>query len=85
MTAPDPIERWKASRSTVEVDSVFADRIMEQIRQLEPSEAGPEKRWAWPLAPSYTAAAVVLFAVGWSVVRVGVVIGLILGFTEQGF
>lgn len=83
MNTPDPFEHWKTIRSNVEADTAFVDRVMERIGPLDPPELS--RRWTWRPGSSYAAAAMILLAVGLSLARIGVVIGLILGFPEQGF
>jgi hypothetical protein len=88
MNNPDPCEAWKKTRSEVEVDPGFTDRVMRAVRACErpQSDAKPASRGAFHFASHFAAAAALLLAgLVVTVLRIESVAALILLFSSEGF
>ncbi len=90
MNSDDPYSVWKRRRSQVDVDSHFADRVMERIREREPPQRRSaavvaehsSHRFAWRVQ---VAAAVFVVGLGFGLFRACFFIVLLLLGTSKGY
>jgi len=87
MNRRDPYEAWKESRRSVKPPAGFAQRVMDSVR----AEGSPGPREVQPgpfirlLANRYAAAAMVVAAAGFAIIRAGCRLAFLVLMPDKGF
>ena len=87
MNERDPYEAWKENRRCVRPPAEFAERVMDSVRaegrpRRPEAQAGPLVRL---LANRYAAAAMVVAAVGFAIIRAGCRLAFLVLIPDKGF